>query len=285
MVQLELPLEVGTLRGAFNHLLANGLECEDWTRRMHASHTKYLLEWFGDGPLPGVTYPRLLEYYRSELKRGRARETVRKRLSTMHMALAEAVRMGWLEKLPPWVVIKSDSRPKKDYWTVTQWEAANLACDDEDLAMFIAQGFWFGSHTSDIYRQRWQDIDLVKNTWIRRNTKSKAEPAELPIPERMRELLIARKDRLQPHPRDLVCGRNLGHPNRQLKALAARCDLPAIRPIGLRHSCVTYLKDCGCDDDFRCFWIGHKGVAVTKRVYTHMTPGQVEAGMALANRR
>lgn len=285
MQQLELIMETGTLRGALDHLLANALECEYWTRQMHANHRRYLLEWFGDGLLSGVTYSRIREYLTAERRRGRAVETVRKRLSTLHMALKEAVRMGWLKEVPPWPVMKSDSRPMADYWTLAQWEAANLGCEDEDLATWIAIGFWCGSHTSDIYRLRWCDVNLSANTWIRRNTKSKAPPVPLPLPNRLRELLWERAERLQPHKRDLVCGRNMGHPNRAIKELARRCDVPVIRPIGLRHSCTTYQKDQGCDDLFRSFWLGHTSPAVTVGTYTHVTPRQIQEGAAKADQK
>ena len=274
---------MATLRSALNHLLANALECEDWTRRMHVNHAKYLLAWFGNGPLSGITYPRILEYYREMQRRGLARETVRKYLSTLHMALTESVRMGWLDKVPPWVVIKSDSRPRNDYWTLTQWEAAHLACDDEDFRTMVDVMWWTGMHTSDVYRFRWCDVDLVLGTWVRRNKKSKAEPAVLPLPSRLRSILAARKAELDPHPRDLIVGRNMGHPNRAIKALALRADVPTIRPIGLRHSCSTHLKDQGCDDAFRAHWIGHKpGSTVEKKTYAHVTERQIAAGMALA---
>lgn len=283
MQQLELIIEPTRLRGALNHLLAHGLECEDWTRKMHAAHARYLVQHFHDVPLMDVTYSRIKEYVIVERRRGRAVETIRKRLSTLHMAMAESVRMGWLEKVPPWPVLKSDSRPKQVFWTAMEWEQAHLACEDEDLATFIALGFWIGSHTSDIYRQRWCDVDFVNNTIVRRNTKSHATPVVIPMPERLRAILWERHDRLQPHQRDLVCGRNMGHPNRPLKELAARCGIPAIPPIGLRHSCVTRLKEQGCDDQFRSWWIGHKSTKITVGTYTHMTPALITAGEALIN--
>ena len=284
MHQLELIIEPARLEGALSHLLAHGLECEDWTRKMHANHVRYLVAFFGNVPLAEVTYHRIKEYLLSEKRRGLAVETIRKRLSTLHMALAEAVREGWLDKVPPWPVMKSDTRPRNDFWTTNEWEQANLACEDEDLATWIAIAFWCGSHTSDVYRLRWVDIDFVNNTFVRRNTKSHAEPIPIPMPPRLRGLLWERHDRLQPHKRDLVCGRNMGHPNRPLKELAARCGIPVIRPIGLRHACVTRLKEQGCDDQFRSWWIGHKSTKVTVGTYTHMTQPLIDAGIDKLNR-
>jgi integrase len=163
-LQLDLPgvSSAGTLRHALEHLLANALECAHATRAMHHTHARFLVGWFGDCQLEAITYAELKRYYLAEQKRGMSRETCRKRLSTLHMALAEAVRMGWLKAVPPWVVIKTDSKPRNTFWTRTQWEAAHIACDDEDLRTWVALGFWTGQHTSDLNRMRWCDVDLVR---------------------------------------------------------------------------------------------------------------------------
>jgi len=284
-MQLELPgvaPERG-LRAALNHLLAHGLEGADATRKMHACHARYLLAAFGDVPLSDVTYPKLRAYYQDEQARGRSRETCRKRLSTLHMALEEAVRMGWMEKLPPWVVIKGDSKPRNLFWTLTQWEAAHLACDDDDLATWVALGFWTGMHSSDLDRCRWQDVDLVRRTWIRRNTKSKAQPFELPMPDRLWNVLKERKDHLLPHPRDLVAARRMGNPNRALKALAMRADVPAISPIDLRRSCETLLAERGTAELFQTTWLGLKSPRMLWRHYMRITQPTIDAGIAAVN--
>lgn len=286
MIQLELRgvSGVGTLRHAIDHLLANGLDCSVWTRKMHVIHGRYLVDWFGDVKLEAIGYPQIQRYYLDEQKRGIARETCRKRLSTLHMVLAEAVRQAWLEKVPPWVVIKTDTRPKDAFWTLTQWETAHLACDDADFRTWIANGFWTAMHTSDLNRFRWCDVDLARGTWIRRNTKSKADPTELPLPDRLKELLQQRHTELQPHPRDFVAGRNMGHPNRPLRAVCYRADVPLISPIGLRHSCETLMEERGCTELFQQTWMGLKSPAMLKRHYRHMTAPTMDGGIAAMNR-
>ena len=285
MLQLELRgvSTAGTLRHALDHLLANALECRPWTRRMHDVHRRYLLEWFGDRQLDSIGYPLIQKYYLDEQRRGMARETIRKRLSTLHMALAEAVRQGWLEKVPPWVVIKTDSRPKDAFWTLVQWEAAHLACDDEDLRTWIACGWWTGMHTSDLNRFRWTDVDLVKKTWVRRNTKTGIAPVTLPLPDRLLRVLSERQEAIQPHPRDFVSGRNMGHPNRPMRAVCHRADVPLISPIGLRHSCETFLEERGTTELFQMTWMGLKSPAMLKKVYRHITPPTIDGGISALN--
>lgn len=263
--------------------MANALECADATRSMHHRFARYLLDWFGDRPLVEITYPELRRFYLDEQRRGMSRETCRKRLSTLHMALAESVRQGWLDKVPPWVVIKGDSRPRNTFWTLTQWEAAHLACDDEDFRTWVALGFWTGQHTSDLNRMRWCDVDLERQTWIRRNTKSKSDPVELPLPARLLELLRERHAELRPHRRDLIAGRNMGNPNRPLKQLCVRADVPVLSPICLRHSCETLLAERETTELFQTTWMGLKSPKMLHRHYRHVTRPTLETGIAALN--
>ena len=199
------------------------------------------------------------------------------------MAMSEAVRQGWLEKVPPWPVIKTDTRPKDAFWTLAQWEAAHLACDDNDLRTWIDCGWWLGMHTSDLNRFRWTDVDLVGKTWVRRNTKSKASPTVLPLPERLWKILKARFDEVQPHPRDHVAGRNMGHPNRPLKEICNRADIPRLSPIGLRHSCETYLEECQASEVFQTTWMGLKSPKMLHKHYRHVTGPMLDKGIAAMN--
>jgi integrase len=284
-LQLELPgvSRAGTLRHALEHLLTHALECADATRAMHHTHGRFLLGWFGDVPLSAIGYPEVRRYYLDEQRRGMSRETCRKRLSTLHMTMAEAVRMGWLTQVPPWVVIKTDSKPRNTFWTRTQWEAAHIACDDDELQTWVALGFWTGMHTSDLNRYRWCDVDLVRKTWIRRNTKSKAEPLELPLPDRLWAILTERYEAIQPHRRDLIAGRSMGHPNRPMRAICHRADVPLISPIGLRHSCETFLSERGCSEEYQVAWMGLRSPRMLWKHYRHLTPTKLEQGAAAMN--
>jgi integrase len=285
-IQLELhglTADAG-LRAACNWL-AETLDCEDWTRRMHADHCRYLLAYFGDRRVDDIRYAELIGYVRHELKRGLSKETVRKRLSTMKMAMREALAHGTLDRLPDFPVLRPQNHPRQGYWTKTQWDAANLACDgDEDFRTWVAVNWHTGMHSSDIDRFRWQDVDVVSKTWVRRNTKVKAEPKTLPLPDRLCGILRERRERLQPHPRDLVCGHPMGHPNRELRDLANRAGIPPITPTEAgRHSAETYLEECGATELFQMEWLGLKSPAMLKRHYRHATAKGMGAGIALVN--
>lgn len=285
-MQLELRGigHAGSLRQAFAWL-QESLECTYWTRRMHADHARYLLDYFGDVQVVEVKYPQLRAYYEDEKRRGRAKETIRKRLSTLKMALREGLAHGVLDRLPDWPVIRSDTKGKDGFWTLAQWEAVHLACDDTDLRTWLAVGWFTGMHSSDLNRFRWQDVDLVKGTWIRRNSKTKAKPAVLPLPMRLLAVLRERYDELQPHPRDLVAG-NMGHPNRPVKQVAVRAGVPVISPIeATRHSCETFLEESGTSGLYQMTWMGLTSERMLKRHYRHITMPTIASGISAVNAR
>lgn len=285
-VQLELPgiSPNDTLSSACTWLQM-ALVCEYWTRRMHADHCRYLLSYFGEARVADIGYAQMMEYVRHEQRRGLSKETIRKRLSTLKMALREAISHGTLDRLPDFPVLRPQSHPRQGYWTRLQWEAVHLACDgDEEFRTWIDVNWWTGMHPSDIDRFRWQDVDLVRKTWVRRNTKVHARPAELPLPDRLHGILLKRRELNQPHPMDLVCGQRMGCPNRELRALAQRAGVPEIAPMEAgRHSCETYLEECGATELFQMTWLGLKSPAMLKKHYRHATPKTLSQGIAAVN--
>lgn len=290
MTQLELRgvnLNNG-LRQALQWL-QESLECTSMTREMHASNGRALLGYFGDCDVRAIRYPQLREYYKREVAAGRSKETVRKRLSTLRNALRESLAHDVLDRLPEFPVIRQERNNKEGFWTRTQWEAVHLACDDEEFQTFIAVGWWTGMHTSDNNRFRWQDVDLVRGLWLRRNTKNKVEPKWLPLPTRLREILAERFARVQPHPRDLVCGHSMGHPNRPMKAIAERAGVPVVSPIeAARHACATYLTELAATNPqitevFIMTWLGLLTALPLKRHYRHITGPLIDGGIAAIN--
>lgn len=268
-------------------MVTHELECAAATREMHARHGVYLVQFFGDVPIWSLRYQDILRYKRHELQRGRARETVRKRLNTLSMAMRSAIRRELMDKEPPFPEIKSDTKPSARFWTIAQWEASDAIHDDEEFRIWCALGWWTGMHSSDIDRLRWDDVDLWKKTWVRRCTKNakRVEPRALPLPDRLHAILAERFGRMQPHPRDLVCGRRMGHPNRALKAIAARAGVPEISPKDFRHSCVTFLFESGCDEKFVAEWTGHATPRMPQTTYRHSTAETIARNIAAVDRR
>lgn len=275
--QLSLDLyEPCRLRRALVLMLEN-FEGADGTREMHTCHARYLVAHFGDVDVRALGYPEILAWMRHERARGLAKETIKKRLATLKLALLEAIGRRALDRLPEWPVIRSDTRPTAGFWTPPQLGAATLACDDDDLRIWLTNGWWGGMHLSDLDRFRWGDVDLTRKTWTRRNTKTKVPPAELPMPDEWHGLLVARRELVAGHPRDLIAGHKMGNCNAELRALCTRADVPRISTIGLRHSCATYLHAEGYSAALSQHWLGLTSERMLQRHYRHVTADTVSA--------
>lgn len=269
-IQLALSLDEPTsLRQAFAWMLP-ALDCAPATRHMHAAHVRYLLQGFGDVDVRGLGYPAIRTWMDAERRRGLAKETLKKRLSTLKLALLEACKRGVIERLPQWPVIRSDTRPTSGFWTFTQFEAAALTCDDEELRTWIVDGWWSGMHLSDLDQFRWGDVDLVAGTWVRRNQKTQVEPAILPMPAGWLAFLRQRRERVAGHKRDLIAGHRIGNCNAELRVLCERAGVPRISTIGLRHSCATYLFGEGWSGGLVQHWLGLTSERMLQRHYRHV---------------
>jgi integrase len=278
-IQLSLALDEPTgLRRAVAWMLEN-IECATGTRIMHEAHSRYLLEYFGDMDVRKLGYPEIIEWTRHERRRGLAKETIKKRLSTLKQALLEAVAHRVLDRLPQWPVIRSDTRPTTGYWTPPQLDAAVMACDDEDLSTWLTNGWWGGMHLSDLDRFRWADVNLSAKTWVRRNTKTRAEPAVLPLPDGWHRALVRRRDLVAGHPRDLVAGHVMGNCNAELKILCERAEVPRISTIGLRHSCASYLSAEGFSAALTQHWLGLTSERMIAKHYRHVSTVTVASEM------
>lgn len=282
MIQLELPgiARENSLSTALNWMLET-VDCSAATRQMHADHARYLMRSFGnERRVAEITGSDVCDYMRREVVRGLSKETVRKRISTLKLALREAVFHGVIPAVPLLPVIRCPKRPRRGYWTMEQMEAVRSVCDDEDLRAWFAVNWWTGMHMGDIDRFRWQDVNFSNSTWVRRNTKVMATPVPLPLPSRFKNILRERYEAHQPHPRDLVCGHKIGSPYQQMRVLAERADVPLITPLEAgRHSTATYLDSLGTSELFQMTWLGLKTPRPLKGHYTHVTPDVIAANM------
>jgi len=280
--QLWLPLgdEIVTFRRALGWVLESH-ECRPKTLLMHASHAGYLLDGaveggarFGDVDVRRIGYPEIVAWMKAERSRGLAKETCKKRLSTLRLALLECVARRVIERLPQWPKIRTDTRRSEGYWTYEQFQQAIAACDDDDLAAWITVGFFCGLHASDIDQFRWEDVHWARGTWTRRNSKTGVPPTELPLPAEFRTALVERQHRAGRHARQLVSTHPMGYPNRQLAEICDAAGVPRISTIGLRHSCESWLASRGVPTEGQVLWLGLTSPRMLA-VYCHVSPARI----------
>ena len=144
---------------------------------------------------------------------------------------------------------------------------------------------------TNILRWRRSDVDLCAQGWRRYNTKSKADPAMLPLPDEFRELLeewfVSEGVVWAAHK---VAPLFWEFPVKSMARVCDRAGLPRITPLGLRRSCVSYQFELGekkgktpeAIADWVALWLGHKGdprtSSIIRRHYRRWTPEAIRAG-------
>lgn len=294
-IQLSLALgEACSLGRAFAYMLRT-IECRPATWKMHLAHTLYLIEGtgkrggvrrpgIGDRDVSRIGYPEIMAWYRNERLHGLSKESCKKRLSTLKLGLLAACELRALERLPQFPSIRSDTKRGEAWWTRDEFERAIAECDDEDMAAWFTVGWWTGMRSSDINRFRWDDVDLVRGTWTRAATKTGVPPALLPLEAPFRAWLEDRRQRLNPHPRDLVVRVRQQNPNVYLRGLCERAGVTSISTKGLRHGRETYLYETGADVATQVLQMGLTSERML-RVYRHPSAAFVKLAAQAASRK
>jgi integrase len=292
-MQLELPVQrEGRLDEALAWMVSHRRGIADATITLHSDHRRWLVEYFGDIPVEDVNFALVNQYIEHEIARGITRETIKKRLTTLRLALDDAWRRGILKhRTDWWPRIQGDSKPGQDLWTYQQYRQGRLAFEPAQR-IGIDVMFWTGMHTSDVHRWRRCDVDLARQQWNRFNTKSKALPKWLPLPDEFARILeewFTSEGICEPTLR--VAPQFWAFPSKGMIRTCAKAGLPQVTPLGFRRSCVSYIFELALKKgmspeqagEWAALWLGHKGDFRTSRIirkhYLRWTPDAI----ALAN--
>jgi integrase len=289
-MQLELAVhQEGKLYEALTWMIEHRHGITDATRSQHTDHRRWLVEYFGDVPISGIGFSEVLQYIEHETARGIMRSTIKKRLTTLRLSLDDAWRRGVIKtRTDWWPDIKSDSKPGQDIWTYQQYRQGRLAFEPaQRIGIDIL--FWTGMHVSDVHSWRRSDVDLARRTWLRYNTKSKAEAKWLPLPEEFARILeewFTAEGIVGPTFR--VAPQFWVFPSKGMIRTCARAGLPHVTPLGLRRSAVSYIFELSMKKamtpeqaaEFAALWLGHKGDPRTSRIirthYLRWTPDAIK---------
>lgn len=298
-MQLELAVhQTGRLYEALTWMVEHRRNIAAETRAMHIERRGWLVAFFGDVPVATIDFAAVQRYIDDEHGRGLMLETIKKRLTTLRLALDDSYRRGLLAKpIDWWPTIKSDSVPGQGLWTYQQYRQGRLAFEPaQRIGVDIL--FWTGMHDSDARRWRRSDVDLARRTWRRYNTKSKAEPKWLPLPEEFAEILeewFTNEGISGPTMR--VAPQWWAFPSKGMIRTCARAGVPHVTPLDLRRSCVSYIFELAVKKgmapeqaaEFAALWLGHKGDPRTSRIirthYLRWTPDAIDVANPFDNAR
>lgn len=198
---------------------------------------------------------------------------------------------------------RTNKRPAP--WNVVEVKDFLLGIRDDRLFAPLMLSL-MGLRPAEVAGLRWEDVDLdagtlaIANTRtmignarvLEKDTKTEAGERVLPLPEPVRQALLAFKALQEIEqmsmggyyaPSGYMFVDHIGEPltTRHLRehayALMARLELRKVRLYDARHSCLTFLAVNGVSDVILAAWAGHTSANFTKRVYVHPSPDDLRA--------
>ncbi|WP_435270612.1 tyrosine-type recombinase/integrase [Streptomyces sp. 1222.5] len=190
-------------------------------------------------------------------------------------------------------------------WNVVEVKDFLLGIRDDRLFAPLLLSL-MGLRPAEVAGLRWADIDLdggtldVSNTRtmignarvLEKDTKTEAGERVLPLPEPVRQALVAFKALQEIEQMSMgsyyaasgyMFVDHIGQPltTRHLRehayALTAKLELRKVRLYDARHSALTFLAVNGVPDVILAAWAGHVSADFTKRVYVHPAPEDLRA--------
>jgi integrase len=213
----------------------------------------------------------------------------------VHASVAQYVdipRKAWKEDR------RTNKRPAP--WNVIEVKDFLVGIRDDRLFAPLMLSL-MGLRPAEVAGLRWEDIDVdagtlaIANTRtmignarvLEKDTKTEAGERVLPLPEPVRQALVAFKGLQEIEqmsmgglyvPSGYLFVDHLGQPltTRHLRehaySLMHALELRKVRLYDARHSCLTFLAVNGVEDVVLAAWAGHVSASFTKRVYVHPSP-------------
>lgn len=257
------------------------------------------------GPLPlGELTPGHCQQLTTDLLATYAPGTVKAIRSVLHMALEQARRWR-LIPFNPLDDTRAPRQPSREVHTLSVSQAQQFldAATDDPLLPMWALMVSTGMRLGEVIGLRWSAVDLEQRrvtvaTQVQRNPETRAFEERVTKGKRTRVLPLSSRahaelSRLafaEVGPKDYVFPGPRGGPwhsttlrARFVKALT-RAGLPAIHPHDLRHTAATLLLAEGVHPKLVQALLGHRTIAMTMDVYTHVDQGMMGAVAAAMDR-
>jgi len=249
-------------------------------------------------------------FYRSRLDSGCSAASVHKMHETLHKALKQAVRWGYMTKNPA-----DDVDPPKvhteEVTPLTREEARRLreAVRGDRLEALYVTALHTGLRQGELLALRWDDVDLegrtlqVRRTLTRDRGKLDVGPTKTAKGRRTVKLTRDAAEALREHltrqleeigvlgdsygPGGLVFATTKGTPinptnlrKRSLAPLLVRAGLPHQTFHQLRHTAATILLLKNVNPKIVSEMLGHASIAITLDTYSHVLPNMQDSAVA-----
>jgi integrase len=249
-------------------------------------------------------------FYRSRLDSGCSAASVRKMHETLHKALKQAVRWGYMTKNPA-ADVDAPRVHTEEVHPLTRDEARRflkVVRGDRLEALYVV-ALHTGLRQGELLALRWEDVDIAEKTLIVRRTITKDGGKLLIGPTKTakgrRTVMLTRDaaEALKEHltrqleeidglgdyyqPGGLVFGTMKGtllNPSnlrkRSFAPLLVRADLPHQTFHQLRHTAATILLLKNVNPKIVSEMLGHANIAITLDTYSHVLPNMQDSAVA-----
>ncbi|HEU5380512.1 MAG TPA: site-specific integrase [Ktedonobacteraceae bacterium] len=286
---------------------------QDWLENTHKSklrlsvylnykkHVRHIVADLGTIWLQKLTPQHVQSFLSKKLNEGLSPKYVREMLGVLNLALANAVKWGYLSRNVCDVVTRPRI-PKHEITPLTLEQAQRFRqhIQGHRLEVLITMAVVTGMRRGELLSLRWSEIDFRRGIvqvlhtvdrfaghgYIEGEPKSAAGLRSIRLPGFLLEMLHQHQARQleiqsrnkQWEERGLVFPNLRGgylHPNHMGEAfreLLQQAGLPLIRFHDLRHSAATILLSMGVNIKVIQELLGHSDIAITLRVYGHLLP-------------
>ncbi len=249
-------------------------------------------------------------FYRSRLDAGSSVASVHKMHETLHKALKQAVRWGYMTKNPA-ADVDVPRVHNEEVRPLTRDEARRFlkAVRGDRLEALYVVALHTGLRQGELLALRWDDVDLEENTIIVRRTITKdggkllIGPTKTAKGRRTVKLTRDAAEALRAHltrqleeidglgdgyqPGGLVFATSKGtllNPTnlrkRSFAPLLVRADLPHHTFHQLRHTAATILLLKNVNPKIVSELLGHASIAITLDTYSHVLPNMQDSAVA-----
>src|ERR1035437_4860061 len=237
-----------------------------------------LLPYFGPIPVNRITKALTHEYRRQRQARGPVSDaTLNRDLGVLRHALNWAMDEGLIASNPLTRLRMARERRVRRPVLSAEDELLLLEAAPEHLKRLVIAALDAGLRRSELFYQRWEDIDFGRRVlFVTRSKTPAGEAREIPLTLRLFNVLWdSREDE------GFVFayqGHKLGTIKRTWKTTLRRSGIKPLRFHDLRHSFNTRLMEAGVVQDIRKALMGHSSGDSVNSIYTHVElPAKREA--------